>query len=284
MFKIPTKLSVLIIISICSSCTAINEGLSYKRVYDELSEISFSFHQCEKVEYGDNSREYYLKYSPKTVTKSEVIFFIHGGGWKSGSPEEFEYIADYFTKKGYRVVLAGYPLAPDVNLEEMKNSVMNCYLRVFRDYNAVKNTSFILGGASAGSHLAANLYFDSLKDYFTERSSIKSFFSLSGVLDFDKCRNGTIKSLIKRISDVPSNPVDLLVSESKLRIFLLYSSKDGIVEYENSLSFGKQAYSLGNSVTYLKYDEYTHDESYVYPMLHGDSKLSAFESWLSSID
>lgn len=284
MLKNSINFLFILIVFTFTGCTAINEGLSYKRVYDELAELSFNFYNTEKVEYGDDVREFYLKITPESVTKRDVIYFIHGGGWKSGTPQEFEYLAHYFTKKGYRVVLAGYPLVPDVDLKEMNNSLANCFLKVFSDFNSSQDTSFILGGASAGSHLAANLYFDSLNEYEKEKNSIKALFSLSGVLDFDMCKNGTIKGLIKGISDTPSNPVSLLNNESNLPIFLLYSVKDGIVEYENSLSFSSKAESLGYSVTHLKYVDYTHDESYVYPFLHEDSELSVFESWLSRID
>lgn len=274
----------MLIVFIYTGCTVINEGLSYKRVFNELNDLSFNFHSSEKIKYGSGIKEFYLKLTPETVTKSEVILFIHGGGWRSGSPGEFEYLANYFTKRGYRVVLAGYPLIPEVSLKEMNRSLTKCFLKVYSDFNSNQDTSFILGGASAGSHLAVNLYFKSLKEYEIEKSSIKSFFSLSGVLDFNMCKNSTIKRLIKSISGTPSNPVSFLDKESNIPIFLLYSVKDGIVEYENSLSFSRKADSLGYSVSHLKYDNYTHDESYVYPMLHEDSKLFSFESWLSSID
>lgn len=284
MFKTILKLAVLFFVFVCTGCTAIKEGLSYKRVYNELSEISFKFHSKEKISYGVDVREYYLKFTPKLVTSSEVIFFIHGGGWKSGTPEEFEYLADYFVNKGYRVVLAGYPLVPDVNLAEMNSSITKCFLEVYKDFNSVEYTTFTLGGASAGSHLAANLYFKSLNDFEPEKDAIKSLFSLSGVLDFKMCKNGIIKSLIHGISDIPSNPVELLKSESDLPLFLLFSVSDGVVEYENSLSFARKAETFGHDVTLLKYDNYRHDEAYVYPFLYGDSKISLFESWLANND
>jgi acetyl esterase/lipase len=42
-----------------------------------------------------------------------VIAFIHGGGWASGTPHDYRFIARMLAPQGYAVVLTGYRLHPD---------------------------------------------------------------------------------------------------------------------------------------------------------------------------
>ena len=42
-----------------------------------------------------------------------VLVFVHGGGWRSGDPESYDFIARAFVPEGFVVVLAGYRLGED---------------------------------------------------------------------------------------------------------------------------------------------------------------------------
>lgn len=42
-----------------------------------------------------------------------VLVWIYGGGWNSGSPQEYQFIGRTFARAGYVVVIPGYRLVPD---------------------------------------------------------------------------------------------------------------------------------------------------------------------------
>ena len=48
-----------------------------------------------------------------------VILFIHGGGWVSGCPHDYRFIARRLAPHGYAVALAGYRLHPDARYPDM---------------------------------------------------------------------------------------------------------------------------------------------------------------------
>lgn len=267
-----------------SSCVAIKESISYRNVFKKLASIDYDFNKKEVVKYGDHNKEYFIFYEPKVVIHSDIIYFIHGGGWRSGSPEEFEYIAYYFNNLGYRVVLTAYPLISDVNSSQMSKSILNSYLHMYNRY-VVNHEKVILGGASAGAHLAISLFLDNY--YLIEfEKSVSKIFSISGVLDFNSCENFFINKLINNLTEKDKelkfklNPFNKLDKSKFFDTYLIYSTIDGVVEFENSISFGNKAAKFGSNVKYLEFNHYTHDESYTYPFIEDSIMLTDFKNWL----
>src|SRR4051812_44422961 len=68
----------------------------------------------------NNERHVLDVYAPKVKNIStEVVVFIHGGKWKMGSKDMFNYVGVNFAEKGKTAVLINYRLTPDVTYEEM---------------------------------------------------------------------------------------------------------------------------------------------------------------------
>lgn len=118
----------------------------------------------------DKERHVLDVYTPRTKEKStEVIVFIHGGKWKTGSKELFNYVGVNFAEKGKTVVLINYRLTPKVAYEDM---AMDCaraveWVRNQIGYYGGDSSKIFLYGHSSGGHLAAlistnNRFFDSL--------------------------------------------------------------------------------------------------------------------------
>lgn len=274
---------IISLLIILTSCVAIKEGLSYQNVNKILGDMEFEFSKIEKFQYGELTREYLYYIEPEEVTRDELIFYIHGGGWNSGSPEKSFYIADYFNKLGYRVVLTGYPLIYEVDINNMNSSILESYL--YANKRFAGDNKIILGGASAGAHLASTLYFD---NYNVKHSGkVDKIFSLSGVLDFNQCDNFVINGMIDDITKDDSilreslNPINKLNSDEDLDFLLLYSENDGIVEFENATVFGDKAESLGFNVEYIELTSLKHDESYVFPFIYSDMYLRSFDNWIT---
>ena len=118
----------------------------------------------------DHERHILDVYTPRVKNATtDVVVFIHGGKWKTGSKELFNYVGVNFAEKGKTVVLINYRLTPDVKYEDM---AMDCARAVqwvssqIGYYGGDPNKIFLYGHSSGG-HLAAlistnNRFFDSL--------------------------------------------------------------------------------------------------------------------------
>lgn len=66
----------------------------------------------KKVAFGPEKDQYFLHFAPRERKFGGVVFYLHGGGWNSGSPTRFSIIGDRLAREGYHCVLLGYRKAP----------------------------------------------------------------------------------------------------------------------------------------------------------------------------
>lgn len=282
----------LLIINICS-CAILKESKSYNKYLEEVENLNeFVFYSKEKISYGEHDRQYYLLFKPEVITKNEVIFFTHGGGWKQGSPEELEYIADFFVKLGYQVVMPSYRLTPDYRYPDIVDDIFTAfseadmYLTIGDEY-----IDYLVMGVSAGANLSALLVLDTdlQEKHGIDRNKFSAFFSFAGVLDMDQCKNMIIRSMIKQYvaeNDehyFSANPVNHIDINQSLEIFILHSEDDGIAEIENVQSFYDSAVSDGYSAKIHIQKNLTHDRSYSSLFLNSSNELKILIEWLDSI-
>ena len=96
-------------------------------------------------------------YAPDSVKSTNVLVFIHGGGWLNGSKNLYSKLGENFAARGIIVVINNYRLAPHVNFLKMADDCAAALLWTYKnieDYGGDKNRIFI-SGHSAGGHLAS---------------------------------------------------------------------------------------------------------------------------------
>lgn len=104
-----------------------------------------------------DKRKHLLDVYPSDQKGSDVLIFIHGGGWTGGSKDLYTKLGNNFSKKGITTVINNYRLAPDANFEEMALDCAAVVHWVFQNilkFNGNNKRIFIMGH-SAGGHLAA---------------------------------------------------------------------------------------------------------------------------------
>jgi acetyl esterase len=91
-------------------------------------------------------------------TKSAIVFFF-GGGWKSGSPKQFEQHCKYLAARGMVAITADYRVATRHNTKakecvaDAKSAIR--WVRGHADELNIDVDRVVAGGGSAGGHLAA---------------------------------------------------------------------------------------------------------------------------------
>jgi acetyl esterase/lipase len=154
------------------------------------AEISPSVHAQKNVPYLENSPEDKHKldiYSPSDQTNCPVIFFVHGGAWKTGDRSYYPPLGNRYALEGFVTVVPSYRLAPKhphpAQIEDVAAAFAWTVAHV-REYGGDTNRIFV-AGHSAGAHLAALLSLDHtyLAAQHLSPSSIRGVLAWSGVYD-----------------------------------------------------------------------------------------------------
>jgi acetyl esterase/lipase len=187
-------------------------------------------------------------YLPKGKKEFSVLVFVHGGGWKNGSKDEFEFLGKALAKHGIGVVTVNYRLFPEVkfpaNVEDVARAVAWTHKHAAK-YGGQAGQLF-LGGHSAGGHLVSLLATDAsyLKAYGLALDDIRGVISISGLYNiprgrfplFEDSDEGVKKASPLRQIQGPHPP-----------FLLIYADKD-------FPSFGDMAEEFAGALQRLKLD------------------------------
>jgi acetyl esterase/lipase len=101
-------------------------------------------------------------YVPKGKTNFPVLFFVHGGGWKSGNKYMYSALGHAFAKEGIGTVVINYRLSPAVrhpaHIEDVAKAFAWTHANIGK-YGGRPDRIFACGH-SAGGHLVALLATD----------------------------------------------------------------------------------------------------------------------------
>ena len=124
-------------------------------------------------------------YLPKGAKNFPVLFFVHGGAWKSGNKEMYIKFGEAFAGEGIGAVVINYRLSPKVQHPAHIEDVASAFAWVHANietYGGRKDRVFICGH-SAGGHLVALLATDEkyLKKEGLSFNDIRGVIPISGV-------------------------------------------------------------------------------------------------------
>lgn len=124
-------------------------------------------------------------YLPKGAKNVPVLFFVHGGAWKSGNKEMYIKFGEAFAGEGVGVVVINYRLSPKVQHPAHIEDVASAFAWVHAhigQYGGRKDRIFVCGH-SAGGHLVALLATDEkyLKKENLSFKDIRGVIPISGV-------------------------------------------------------------------------------------------------------
>ncbi len=247
----------------------VHETLRLPHHYVALQRVNVSQMTEERYPFGRDARQYLLYFEPKDgkVKQEGIVYFLHGGGWHTGSPELYRPVAQFFVNRGYAVVMPAYRLAPTHGYFEMREDLnlgMQKALAVLKSKN-LQRRKFLLIGDSAGGNLAALLLYDrkNLSQIGISPSKFDCFIALAGALNLDEMANSIA---VKDFAGSPmdsvfhlANPINYIQKNENTPVLSIHGTCDGYVNYSASETFVKKLNQIKPNLAQLvTIDDDTH--------------------------
>lgn len=252
-YSCPMKmiLTLLISMSIFTSCQR-NEHVLAK---EDLSQPKTIFN----ASYGKDTAQRMDIYLPakRSVNSTKSIILIHGGGWNSGSKNDFASYIDSFQKRmpDYAIFNLDYRLVNGSNLfptqEHDVKTAIDFIVENSNQYHINKN-KLVLLGASAGGHLAL------LQGYKYNNPKVAAIIDFFGPTDlvtmFQKPWHPYVPFVLQMITGTTprqnlslyrqSSPINY-VSTHSAPTLILHGGNDNIVNVSQSKSLSEKLDKAG---------------------------------------
>lgn len=229
-----TRLIILIVLINASSC-------AFRRVSRDKNITYWN---------GDSSRSIPPQelniFSPKRPKENKDVFiFIHGGSWKIGKKNHYNFLGNRMARKGIVAVVIEYPLSSTASYNEMAIASATAVSWVHSNIKAYGGNpeKIFVSGHSAGGHLAALIsvtqeYFDSLNIDSPIKGAIlidAAGLDMHGYLEEEKLSEG--HSYLKTFTSNPriwkeASPINHL--HKNMPPFLIYRGEDTYPSIEKS--------------------------------------------------
>jgi arylformamidase len=136
------------------------------------------------LRYGPGAKETLDLFVPSGRTRATFVF-LHGGYWRALDKSDFSFVAEPFVAQGIAVAVVNYDLCPDVTIATIVDECRRAVAWVVRDGAAqgVNPDHVVVGGHSAGGHLAAMMLATDWTAQGLAREPLAGAVSISGVHD-----------------------------------------------------------------------------------------------------
>lgn len=217
----------------------------------------------ERISYGPDPAQHVLMITPKARRPGDpLVYFIHGGSWKYGSPSLFRAVGRFFAGHGYTAALGGYRLIPAARFPVPLHDSIDGLAAALAWRTAAGHADgpLVIAGQSAGGHLAALTAFDECTREGRGLGGLRiaGVLAVSGVLDLDVlCPDRTDCPVIADFMDgydgwEQADPARFVHGGASTPILCLHGSRDPLVPVEVAASFVLRANgSEGDHASFL---------------------------------
>lgn len=227
---------------------------------------SFGYSQ-KQIRYKQiDSTELFLEvYQPEAIDTAKTypaMVFFFGGGWKSGSINQFKPHASYFSQRGLICFLVDYRVnqrqhtTPFESLKDAKSAIR--YIREHAESFYIDTTKIIASGGSAGGHLAAATAF--IEDYNAATDNLSISCIPNALVLFNPViDNGPGGYGYDRIGDAYKDfsPLHNIKKGAPPTIFFL-GTNDALIPVETAKYYQKVMEGVGSKCELYLYDDQKH--------------------------
>lgn len=218
------------------------------------------------VAFGDHPQQRLLAYRPAepAETPLPVLVFFHGGGWHSGRPEDYAFVARNFAPEGFAVVIAGYRLNADGRYPAMLEDGAAA-LRWVRDNAADLGgdpARIYLMGHSAGAYNAVMLALDPqwLASEGLPPDTIKGAIGLAGPYDFYPFDKDSSRNAFGHAAAPETTQPIMFARADAPPLLLATGSEDTIVRPRNSVALARALTAAGRPSEPVVFEGMDHKE------------------------
>lgn len=240
----------------CSGPAVVN-GLTPSWGYDVTRDIA----------YGEQSRQKLDVYVPKgkpaqAQAGAPVVVYFYGGRWEEGSKDQYKFLAQALTSRGYIAVIADYRLYPQVKfpgfVQDGAKALQWAHSNA-AEYGGDADKLFVMGH-SAGAHIAAMLALDGqyLQSVGGNRAWLSGMIGLAGPYDFLPLEAADLKDMFGPPARYSlSQPINY-VDGNNPPLLLLHGLGDETVYPKNTRNLAKAVAEKGGPVAIKLYPGISH--------------------------
>jgi acetyl esterase/lipase len=190
-----------------SACA--NEALLIPLNWGKSQALAFA-----DLAYGTDTRQTLDVYRPQGAQQAPVMLFWHGGSWKHGDKDYYQFVGTSLARRGFVTILPNYRLAPDHEFPAFVEDAASA-VRWARDHAAEYGGDpnwIYLSGHSAGGHSALMLALDPqyLRAVGLAPSDIAGVVSLAGPTGLENLRGEGLRGVFSQVvPDQAFSPIAL---------------------------------------------------------------------------
>lgn len=217
----------------------------------------------KNLHYGREPGQSLDIYLPGEGYRGSQLVFLHGGGWHSGSKDEYAYLGAAMAAYGVTCAVVGYRLYPQVRYPVFIEDVAHALSWLRRDGLRYGFTSapLYLMGHSAGAHIACMVALDERYRELAgfEPDSVAGVIGLSGVYRF-RPETSPIYTDIFSSAEPGFESVKPInyVGDNKVPIMMLHGEQDSVIGIRNAQQMREAALAAGQKAMLHSQPGYGH--------------------------
>lgn len=224
--------------------------------------VGGNFRETPNQAYGADPRQKLDVFVPnKPIENADVVLFIYGGRWQFGNKEEYRFVADGLTAKGFITVIADYRLYPQVDWRDFIADTATAYRWVethIAAYGGNPGRIFIMGH-SAGAHLAAMVALDPMvRQKAGSEHAPCGMIGLAGPYDFLPIEDADVQQVFKSANPLLTSQPIFYAHHRGSPMLLLTGAADTTVKPGNSYRLAAAVQKNGGKATVLSYPNVGH--------------------------
>jgi acetyl esterase/lipase len=224
------------------------------------------FCDCDRlrdVEYGSLASQRLDLYIPDDPEGSlPVVVFFHGGRWTNGSKDDYPFVGEALSSRGFLTVIPGYRRYPEVKFPSFLEDAALAVRWVHEhaaEYGGDPSKVFLMGHSS-GAHMAAMLALDPeyLDAVGGQREWLRGMVGLAGPYDFLPITDADLQDLFGPPDRYPLSQPIRYAADPRVPLLLLQGEADVDVKKKNAVNLSAVVRQNGGHVTERYYPEVDH--------------------------
>ena len=215
--------------------------------------------------YGDHLAQRAELWVPVGETTDEakpLVVFVHGGGWHSGAPEDYRFVARTLGEAGFATALVGYRLVPEGRFPAMLEDTAAgiAWARKAGAGKGVQIDRIALSGHSAGAYNVLMMALDPqwLHAAGVPDQAIGGVVSMAGPADFYPFTSDSARNALGHVVDPRITQPVTFARAGVPPILLLHGTADTVVRPRNARRLADALRKAGGPVAEQEFEGMGH--------------------------